>query len=150
MIELAITVIMIIVYTLYRIYCFAMRQSAKEGFWANRRIFYNDLFTRIYAIAQIALLIFVIACAILLFTTLAYGETPSLRDFRNPKFLELLLGTSILAFPQYGFICSTTVSKKVRDRDLSESYSFCLSRAFSASVCSLSSICCSLKNEPND
>lgn len=104
MIELAITVIMIIVYTLYRIYCFAMRQSAKEGFWANRRIFYNDLFTRIYAIAKIALLIFVIACAILLFTTLAYGETPSLRDFRNPKFLELLLGASILAFPQYGFI----------------------------------------------
>lgn len=104
MIELAITVIMIIVYTLYRIYCFAMRQSAKEGFWANRRIFYNDLFTRIYAIAKIALLLFVIACAILLFTTLAYGETPSLRDFRNPKYLELLLGASILAFPQCGFI----------------------------------------------
>ena len=105
MIELAVTIIIIIVYTLYRIYCFAMRQSAKEEeFWANRRIFYNDLFTRIYAIAKIALLIFVIACAILLFTTLAYGETPSLRDFRNPKFLELLLGASILAFPQCGFI----------------------------------------------
>ena len=104
MIELAVTII-IIVYTLYRIYCFAMRQSAKEEeFWANRRIFYNDLFTRIYAIAKIALLIFVIACAILLFTTLAYGETPSLRDFKNPKFLELLLGASILAFPQCGFI----------------------------------------------
>lgn len=104
MIELAITVIMIIVYILYRIYCFAMRQAAKEGFWANRRIFYNDFFTRIYAIAKIALLLFVIACAILRFTTLAYGETLSLRDFRNPKFLELLLGASILAFPQCGFI----------------------------------------------
>lgn len=100
MIELAITVIMIIVYILYRIYCFAMRQAAREEeFWANRRIFYNDLFTRIYAIAKIALLIFVIACAILLFTTLAYGETPSLQDFKNPKFLEFLLGASILAFP---------------------------------------------------
>lgn len=105
MIDLVITVIMIIAYILYRIYCFAMRQSAREEeFWNNRKIFYNDIFTRIYAIAKIVLLIIVIFCVILLSVTLAYGQTPTLRDFRNPKFLELLLGASILAIPQCGII----------------------------------------------
>ena len=108
--------VLLILLILYLVYRWIMRQSAKEeNFWNNRKIFHSkDVFTAIYAAAKIVLLIAVIISAILLFTSLAYGHTPVMRDFTNPDFLAILACVTILAIPQCGIILLIRSSGKHR------------------------------------
>lgn len=113
MIELVVSIIMLIVYILYKIYRYAMRKSEQEKiYWADRKMCGCNFSCKIYSVFKVVLLLMAIGCGLYLIVSLAYGQTPTFRDFSNPKFQEMFFGVGFLAMIQLGIFGFVYFAKK--------------------------------------
>ena len=101
---LIVTIPVVILFVVYKIFKWLMRQSHTEReFWWDQKHLRGGRGCWIYNMIKGFLLLICIAGGLLILVSLTYGQVPTLHDLGKEKFIVSFLGAGFLALMQIGF-----------------------------------------------